>query len=308
MMWRPICWPATGDLAAIGAAAKRLSPHAEIGFAVRRSARRRSMPARPSWWRDGKVLAIEGAEGTDAMLQRVAALARPRGGGRRAQGVLAKGPKPGQELRVDMPAIGPRTVEQAAAAGLAGIVVESRRRAGPRSARKPCAAPMRAPAPSTASPPGIARKRAAGAAGSSARLIGRVRPSQRDAGDIETGLAIGRRGLPPSPPAAARGRAPLRAGHRGGRGHGRHARARVRGLRQWGCAGASRRAFVRPACARAGRGGCSALAALLQQAALAGSGRHGRERARPVARDATEAARAADDSWPFPGDVRDWLG
>ena len=72
----------------------------------------------------GEVLAIEGAEGTDAMLQRVAALPH-RGalGGRR--GVLAKGPKPGQELRVDMPAIGPRTIEQAAAAKLAGVVVEA---------------------------------------------------------------------------------------------------------------------------------------------------------------------------------------
>ena len=39
--------------------------------------------------------------------------------------MLAKGPKPGQELRVDMPAIGPRTIEQAAAAGLAGVVVEA---------------------------------------------------------------------------------------------------------------------------------------------------------------------------------------
>jgi DUF1009 family protein len=40
-------------------------------------------------------------------------------------GVLAKGPKPGQELRVDMPAIGPRTVELAAEAGLAGIAAEA---------------------------------------------------------------------------------------------------------------------------------------------------------------------------------------
>jgi DUF1009 family protein len=73
---------------------------------------------------DGKVLAIEGAEGTDAMLRRVATL-RDRRDGQAASGVLAKGPKPGQELRVDMPTIGPRTVELAAAAGLCGLAVEA---------------------------------------------------------------------------------------------------------------------------------------------------------------------------------------
>ncbi|MBX9588725.1 MAG: UDP-2,3-diacylglucosamine diphosphatase LpxI [Hyphomonadaceae bacterium] len=72
----------------------------------------------------GRVLAIEGAEGTDAMLERVAALRRATDAARVA-GVLAKGPKPGQELRVDMPVIGPRTVETAAAAGLAGVAVEA---------------------------------------------------------------------------------------------------------------------------------------------------------------------------------------
>ena len=71
---------------------------------------------------NGTVVAIEGAEGTDAMLERVTRLRR-NGAGMR--GVLAKGPKPGQELRVDMPAIGPRTVERAAGAGLAGIAVEA---------------------------------------------------------------------------------------------------------------------------------------------------------------------------------------
>ncbi len=73
----------------------------------------------------GYVLGVEAAEGTDAMLQRCASL-RQWGLKRRA-GVLVKAPKPGQELRVDMPAIGPRTVENAAAAGLAGIAVASQR-------------------------------------------------------------------------------------------------------------------------------------------------------------------------------------
>lgn len=73
-----------------------------------------------------QVLAVEGPEGTDAMLARV----RPRRwwGGRRSasDGVLVKAPKLGQDLRVDLPAIGPRTVARAAKAGLAGIAVASR--------------------------------------------------------------------------------------------------------------------------------------------------------------------------------------
>ncbi|MDZ4843664.1 MAG: LpxI family protein, partial [Hyphomicrobium aestuarii] len=73
---------------------------------------------------DGVIEAIEGAEGTDRMLDRVAAQ-RARAGPRSdiLRGVLVKRPKPGQEMRIDMPAIGPRTVERAKAAGLAGLAV-----------------------------------------------------------------------------------------------------------------------------------------------------------------------------------------
>ncbi len=73
----------------------------------------------------GRVVAIEAAEGTAAMLERVAGL-RASGrlhAGRRA-GVLVKAPKAGQDRRIDLPAIGAETVRQAAAAGLAGIAVE----------------------------------------------------------------------------------------------------------------------------------------------------------------------------------------
>jgi DUF1009 family protein len=38
-------------------------------------------------------------------------------------GVLVKAPKPGQDRRFDLPSIGPRTIENAARAGLAGIAV-----------------------------------------------------------------------------------------------------------------------------------------------------------------------------------------
>jgi DUF1009 family protein len=70
------------------------------------------------------VLAVEAAEGTDNMLARIADLRRqnrvttPPG-----VGVLVKAPKPGQDRRFDLPSIGPRTIEGAARAGLAGVAV-----------------------------------------------------------------------------------------------------------------------------------------------------------------------------------------
>ncbi len=69
---------------------------------------------------EGIVLAVEAAEGTDAMLARVADLKRDGPGG-----VLVKVKKPDQERRADLPAIGPRTVRRAAEAGLRGIAIEA---------------------------------------------------------------------------------------------------------------------------------------------------------------------------------------
>ena len=72
----------------------------------------------------GRVLAIEAAEGTDAMLVRVADM---RANGRLRlsglAGVLVKAPKRGQDLRLDMPAIGPKTIEGAAKAQLRGVAI-----------------------------------------------------------------------------------------------------------------------------------------------------------------------------------------
>ncbi len=72
------------------------------------------------------VLGIEGPEGTDALLQRVAGLASEFIGTPEAKiGVLAKLPKPQQDRRVDLPTLGKRTVELAVQAHLAGIVYEA---------------------------------------------------------------------------------------------------------------------------------------------------------------------------------------
>ncbi|MBS0250142.1 MAG: lipid-A-disaccharide synthase, partial [Proteobacteria bacterium] len=70
----------------------------------------------------GEIEAIEGAEGTDRMLKRVAERRAAHRVHERS-GVLVKRPKPGQDMRVDLPTIGPNTVANAAAAGLAGIAV-----------------------------------------------------------------------------------------------------------------------------------------------------------------------------------------
>lgn len=72
---------------------------------------------------EGRPVAIEGAEGTDAMLARVAEMRRTKRLTREGRGVLIKAPKLGQEMRVDVPTIGPATVRHVADAGLAGIAI-----------------------------------------------------------------------------------------------------------------------------------------------------------------------------------------
>jgi DUF1009 family protein len=74
----------------------------------------------------GVCLGLESIQGTDAMLAFVAATGGPfrpdRAG---ARGVLYKAPKPGQDWRLDLPAIGPETMRGVAQAGLAGVVVQA---------------------------------------------------------------------------------------------------------------------------------------------------------------------------------------
>jgi DUF1009 family protein len=74
----------------------------------------------------GICLGLESIQGTDALLDFVARTGagfRPDPKG--ARGVLFKAPKPGQDLRLDLPAVGPGTLERAAAAGLAGVAVQA---------------------------------------------------------------------------------------------------------------------------------------------------------------------------------------
>ncbi len=71
----------------------------------------------------GLCLAVETLPGTDAMLAFVGQHSALKSDPKCARGLLYKAPKPGQDRRIDLPAVGPRTVRNAAAAGLAGIVV-----------------------------------------------------------------------------------------------------------------------------------------------------------------------------------------
>ena len=71
----------------------------------------------------GRIEAIEAAEGTNRMIERVALRRVDEGRDTAGRGILVKRPKPGQEMRVDLPAIGPETVERTTKAGLRGIAV-----------------------------------------------------------------------------------------------------------------------------------------------------------------------------------------
>jgi len=263
---------------------------AEIGFAVRRQLARLDA-GQSVVVADGCVLAIEGAEGTDRMLERVLGLPQ-REETMLRQGVLAKGPKPGQELRIDMPAIGPRTVDGVVAAGLAGIVVEAgsvlvldREETLRRAAANACAIHGLGAAPglivAALSPP-------------SAHLIGRLRPSRRDRGDIERGMAVVARLA-----AFATGQAAVVARSHvlaveGAEGTAAML-ARVRGLRQWSDRRSRRRLGALVVRAQAEDDAGPALLTLLQQAALQGLAAVAIAGEGPLLEAARAGARAADD-------------
>ncbi len=101
---------AAADIASGAAVIEALSPH-DVGQAV--------VVAR------SRVVAVEAAEGTDQMLARCADLRREGRIGKAPSGVLVKLVKRGQDMRTDLPTIGPRTVAGVAAAGLCGIAVEA---------------------------------------------------------------------------------------------------------------------------------------------------------------------------------------
>lgn len=72
-----------------------------------------------------RAVAVEGVEGTDAMLERVVHLREIGRLPSKRGGVLVKCLKPGQDERADLPTIGPDTIENCYKAKLNGIGVEA---------------------------------------------------------------------------------------------------------------------------------------------------------------------------------------
>ena len=70
--------------------------------------------------RNGTVLAVEGFDGTDATIRRGGELGK-------GKAVVVKVSKPRQDMRFDVPVVGPRTLETAAAAGITAIAMEAGR-------------------------------------------------------------------------------------------------------------------------------------------------------------------------------------
>lgn len=75
----------------------------------------------------GRIVALEGVEGTDSMLERVTELRSAGRISQRRRGVLVKLCKPQQDIRADLPSIGISTIENLQRAGLAGVAVEAGR-------------------------------------------------------------------------------------------------------------------------------------------------------------------------------------
>ncbi|MEM0969576.1 MAG: LpxI family protein, partial [Verrucomicrobiota bacterium] len=70
--------------------------------------------------RDGTVLAVEAFEGTNLAIERGGSLGK-------GKGMVVKVSKPQQDLRFDVPCIGPATLDTANGAGIAAIVIEAGR-------------------------------------------------------------------------------------------------------------------------------------------------------------------------------------
>jgi UDP-2,3-diacylglucosamine hydrolase len=141
---------------------------------------------------NGRVLAIEGVEGTDRMLARIAGLPDRASTG----GVLVKGPKRGQELRVDIPAVGAQTIAALAEAQLSTLVVAAGKTLfleQDEMVRRAADVGITISARDRTLDDGaaVARKQHDSArAAASATMLGRLRPGRADAGDVRTAAEV----------------------------------------------------------------------------------------------------------------------
>lgn len=103
-----VCGPAPG---------KRLADDAAFGFKIAKEASRLDI-GQTVVVRKGTVLAVEAFEGTNAAIKRGGELGR-------GKAVVVKVSKPEQDLRFDVPCIGPETIATAADAGVTAVVIEA---------------------------------------------------------------------------------------------------------------------------------------------------------------------------------------
>ena len=75
--------------------------------------------------RNSHVVTIEDSDGTDAMLKRASILFKRFSYRNKRQGILLKFPKRNQDLRVDLPTVGIKTIKKCMKIGLKGIVVKA---------------------------------------------------------------------------------------------------------------------------------------------------------------------------------------
>ena len=181
--WRPTCWPGRAASAPwrcrAGRSGRRRARLCRAARAGPLDAGQAVVVAR------GEVLAIEGAEGTDAMLQRVAALPRRLPAARRGAACSPRDPSPARSCASTCRRSGRAPSSRRRAAGLAGIAVEAGavlvldRAEAVRAADAAGCAVHGLPAPGRLHVPQASRRWRVG------RVIGRRRPSRRDAADIE---------------------------------------------------------------------------------------------------------------------------
>ena len=75
--------------------------------------------------RKGHVVAIEGEDGTDAMVNRAGILIIKIVTRKKREAVLVKFPKKKQDLRIDLPTVGIKTIKKCVKIGIKGIFVKS---------------------------------------------------------------------------------------------------------------------------------------------------------------------------------------
>jgi len=75
--------------------------------------------------KNGYILAIEGVEGTDSMLNKTKNILKGFSKQKKRSGILLKFPKKKQDLRVDLPTIGMHTLKKCATLGLKGVVLKA---------------------------------------------------------------------------------------------------------------------------------------------------------------------------------------